>query len=627
MPPTATSRTKTKPPKLRTSAAAKASRNGAVERLPARKDVPARDTWDLGSLFPNDAAWEKAFKKWEKQISGYAPFQGQLGKSAKTLADCLNFDAELDRVGERVGTYAFLKTTEDSADAAYQRMKGRFMAVASRAGQEASFIRPEILAIPSRQLEKMLADKALAPWRLAIDRLVRFRPHTLSEGEERLLAMQVEMAQTADQAFHQLHDADMKFPVIKDAKGRQVELSHGTYSRFMDSPDRGVRQEAYEKYYGRFAENKHTLAATLAGSIQKDIYYGKARRYESARQAALFADKVPLAVYDNLIATVSDHLPALHRYYALRNKVLKLKKFSLYDQYVPLLPESKMKHTWDEAVEAVITSLTPLGTDYVKALAAGMRGRWCDRYPNQGKQSGAFSCGTFDGDPYILMNYQTEVLDHVFTLAHEAGHSMHSFYSARHQPYQYYNYTIFVAEVASTFNEQLLMRHLLSKVKSDEDRAILINRELDGIRGTIYRQTMFAEFEKLTHAAAEAGEPPTLQSLTGIYRELLAKYLGPTLDIDDYAVLECFRIPHFYRAFYVYKYATGLSAAIALSQRVVEGGKRELEDYLSFLKGGCSKYPLELLKDAGVDMEKPAPVAAALKRFAALVDELGKLLK
>ena len=602
-------------------------RTESVERLPKRSAVQKRDTWDLDSLFPNDETWEKAFKKWEKQIAGFAQFRGKLGLSAVWLADCLKFDADLDRVAERIGTYAFLKTTEDSANATYQRMKGRFLSVASRAGQEASFIRPEILAIPPKQLDKLLAEKQLAPWRLAIERLVRFRPHTLSSDEERLLAMQAEMAQTSDQTFHQLHDADMKFPVIKDEKGRQIELSHGTYSRFMDSPDRGVRQEAYEKYFGRFAENKHTLAATLGGSIQKDIYYAKARRYESALQGALFADNVPLSVYDNLIATVGDHLPTLHRYYALRNKVLKLKKFSLYDQYVPLLPKSKMKHTWDEAVEAITTSLAPLGAEYVKTVGAGLRGRWCDRYPNQGKQSGAFSCGTFDGDPYILMNYQSEVLDHVFTLAHEAGHSMHSYYSAKSQPYQYYNYTIFVAEVASTFNEQLLMRHLLTKVKNDQDRAILINRELDGIRGTIFRQTMFADFEKRTHAAAEAGEPPTLQSLTGIYRDLLTKYLGPTLTIDELSVLECLRIPHFYRAFYVYKYATGLSAAIALAERVTSGGKRELEDYLGFLKGGCSKFPLELLKDAGVDMEKPEPVAAAMKRFGELVDELGKLLK
>jgi len=614
-------------PTRNNSSASKNGRGDGVERLPKRSAVSKRDTWDLESLFPNDEAWEKAFKKWEKQIAGYEQFRGKLGLSAASLAGCLKFDADLDRAGERLGTYAFLKTTEDSADATYQRMKGRFLGVASRAGQEASYIRPEILAIPPKQLNKLLADKQLAPWRLAIERLVRFRPHTLSTGEERLLAMQTEMAQTADQTFHQLHDADMKFPVIQDEKGRLIELSHGTYSRFMDSPDRGVRQEAYEKYYGRFAENKHALAATLGGSIQKDIYYAKARRYESAVQCALFADNVPLAVYDNLIATVSDHLPTLHRYYALRNKVLKLKKFSLYDQYVPLLPESKMKHTWDEAVEAVTVSLTPLGSEYVKVMGAGLRGRWCDRYPNQGKQSGAFSCGTFDGDPYILMNYQSEVLDHVFTLAHEAGHSMHSYYSAKNQPFQYYNYTIFVAEVASTFNEQLLMRHLLTKVKTDEDRAILISRELDGIRGTIFRQTMFAEFEKLTHAAAEAGEPPTLQSLSGTYRELLVKYLGPALTIDDHAVLECLRIPHFYRAFYVYKYATGLSASIALAERVTSGGKQELEDYLGFLKGGCSKFPLDLLKDAGVDMQRPEPVAAAMKRFGKLVDELGKLLK
>lgn len=611
--------------------AASPSRNGhskrdRTERSPARHEVPASHRWDLTSLFVSNDRWEAALKKWEKQISGFARFRGTLGESAATLAACLKFDAEFDRAGERLGTYAHLKTTEDSAAGEYQRMRGRYLSVASRAAQEASYIRPEILAIPARQLERFLAAKEMAPWRLAIDRLVRFRPHTLSSDEERLLAMQTEMAQTADQTFFQLHDSDMRFPLLRDDKNRQVELSHGTYSRFLHSAKRSVRQEAYEKYFQRFAESKHTLASTLAGSIQKDIYYARARRYDSALAGALFQDNVPAAVYDNLIATVSDHLPSLHRYYALRGRVLKLKNLNLFDQYVPLVPETKMRHTWDEAVEAVIESLQPLGNEYVNALANGLRGGWCDRYPNQGKHSGAFSCGSFDGDPYILMNYQPEVLDDVFTLAHEAGHSMHTYLSARNQPYQYYNYVIFVAEVASTFNEQLLMRSMLSRIKRPADRAMLINRELDAIRGTIYRQTMFAEFEKLTHAWAESGEPITLDALTTIYRGLLAKYLGPMMVIDDLAPLECLRIPHFYRAFYVYKYATGLSAAIALSERVTQGGRRELDDYLSFLKGGCSKYPLDLLKDAGVDMTQPAPVAAALKRFDVLVDELDALL-
>lgn len=601
-------------------------RKGGVERLPKRSDVPQRDRWDLTSLFSGDAAWEKALKKWDKQLVGYERYRGHLGQSAAMLVGCLEFDAQLDRAAERLGTYAMLKTTEDSTDGTSQRMQGRFMSFASRAAQAASFIRPEILAIEPKRLDKLLADEALAPWRLALDRLVRFRPHTLSADEERLLAMQSEMAQTATSAFHQLHDSDMKFPVLRDEKNRQVELSHGTYSRFMHSENREVRRAAYENYFQRFAESKHTLAATLGGSIQKDIYYARARRYDSALSAALFQDKVPQSVYDNLIGTVSDHLKSLHRYQALRAKVLKVKRLSLFDQYVPLVSEAKMRHTWDEAVEVVLESLQPLGNEYVRALAGGLRGRWCDRYPNQGKQSGAFSCGSFDGDPYILMNYQEEVLDHVFTLTHEAGHSMHSYYSARNQPFQYYNYVIFVAEVASTFNEQLLMRHMLARVSSDEERAVLINRELDGIRGTIYRQTMFAEFEKLTHAQAEAGDPPTLDSLTETYRGLLEKYLGPGLAIDDRAVLECLRIPHFYRAFYVYKYATGLSAAIALADRVLGGRRSELNEYLGFLKAGCSKYPLDLLKDAGVDMQRPQPVAAALKRFGTLVDELAELL-
>jgi len=340
----------------------------------------------------------------------------------------------------------------------------------------------------------------------------------------------------------------------------------------------------------------------------------------------LFQDNVPQSVYDSLIASVRKHLPAVHRYYEVRRRKMKLRDIHHYDTYVPILSDMKVKRSWDKATDVIVAALQPLGSEYCQTLEAGLRGRWCDRYPNQQKQSGAFSSGTYDGDPHILMNFKPEVFDDTFTLAHEAGHSMHTWYSKNHQPYEYYSYAIFVAEVASTFNEQLLSHYLLQEVETDEERAFLINHEIDAIRGTIVRQTMFAEFEKQTHALAESGQALTVAAFKNIYSELLKAYFGPHFDIDDELALECFRIPHFYRAFYVYNYATGLSAAIALSQRVLKGGPKEVNDYLAFLKGGCSKWPLDLLRDAGVDMEKPGPVDTALKHFEKLVDEIDRLV-
>jgi len=438
--------------------------------------------------------------------------------------------------------------------------------------------------------------------------------------------MQSEMSEASNQIFRQLTDADLKWGAIKNERGELVELSNSSFSSFLQSPDRSVRKKAFHEYYKQFAAHENTLAATLAGSIQRDVYYARARNYPSALEASLFHDKVPVAVVDNLVESVHRHLGALYRYYDLRRRKMKLRDIHHYDTYVPILSELKTRHTWDQAVKLVISAIEPLGSEYCGVLETGLKGRWSDRYPNQGKQSGAFSSGSYHGDPFILMNYQSDVLDHVFTLAHEAGHSMHSYYSARNQPFQYYNYAIFVAEVASTFNEQLLARHMMKRATSDKQRAFLINREIDSIRGTIVRQTMFAEFERLTHALVEAGEPVTLDRFKSEYRKLLELYFGPDFAIDPELSLECFRIPHFYRAFYVYKYATGLSAAIALAERVTSGGQRELNDYLSFLKGGCSKYPLELLRDAGVDMEKPQAVDTALGYFERLVAELDELL-
>ncbi len=594
--------------------------------LPDRKDVNSADCWDLSSLVSGDEAWETEFKRLEERIPGYEKFRGKLGSSAAVLAEALEFDRDFDRAAERVGIYAFLKTTEDQGDSQYQAMKSRFQNLAVRASQAASYMRPELLTIQPERMSELTSDPAVEPFRLQLDRLLRFRPHTLTDNEERLLAMQGEMASAANNAFRQLNDADLRFGEIKDDKGQTLELTHATFASLLRSPARKVRREAFEQYYSQFSAHKNTLAATLCGSIQRDVYYAKARNYGSSLEASMFPDDVPISVYENLITAVRDSLPSVHHYLEVRRRSMKLKDIHHYDTYVPILSDLEKRHTWDEAVNVVIESLAPLGSEYTSVLEEGLRNRWSDRYPNRGKQSGAFSCGSFDADPYILMNFKEDVLNDVFTLTHEAGHSMHSWFSARSQPFQYYNYTIFVAEVASTFNEQLLTDHLLKNAGHDNERAYLINNELDSIRATVVRQTMFAEFEKTTHEMAEAGEALTVDSFRSVYRELLDAYFGPDFVIDKELELECFRIPHFYRAFYVYKYATGLSAAVALSRRVLQGGQQELEDYLSFLSGGCSKDPLDLLKDAGVDMTSPGPVKTTLERFEQLTKELDELL-
>lgn len=598
----------------------------ATKKLPPRSKVKAKDTWDLSSLFESDDEWETAFTKWQKEIKKYAKFKGTLGEGPEQLAKLLKFDSKFDRQGERLGSYAFLKTAEDATNSTYQRMVGRYQNSASEAGQASSFIRPEILSLSAAKLKKYLSAKPLAHFKLQLERLARYKPHTLSDREENLLAMQAEMAGTARKAFGQLNDADMQFGELENEKGETIELGHSSFSAFLNSPKRSVRKQAFHQFYKEFADHENTLAATLSGSIQRDVYYAKARNYPSAREASLFADNVPVAVYDNLINAVHSKLPAVYKYLDVRRRKMKLKDIHHYDTYVPILSELNVTTSWDKAVKQVVESLEPLGDDYCKVLADGLQGRWCDRFPNKGKRSGAFSAGCFDGDPYILMNYQPDVLNHVFTLAHEAGHSMHSYYSAGNQPYEYYDYTIFVAEVASTFNEELLGKYLFDRAKDDKQRAYLVNRAIDDIRGTIIRQTMFAEFEKITHELAESGEPLTVECLKGEYHKLLELYFGPDFAIDPKLDLECLRIPHFYSAFYVYKYATGMSAAVALSQGVLNGGKAELDAYLNFLKGGCSKYPLDLLRDAGVDMEKPEPVITALEHFESLVEQLDELL-
>ena len=596
-----------------------------VERLPKRDEVRLEDTWDLTVLYDSDEAWGDALEATKPLVAELAAYKGRLGEGAAILLECLKLDSRLDRQLDSLRNYAYLKTAEDQGNGHYQGLMGRFRFEVTRASEAGSFIRPELLALPPETLQSYLSDPTLALFQLRLERLVRYQPHTLTDREEKLLAMQGEMAQAARNAFRQLCDADMKFGVVTDEKGGKRELSSATFVQFLHSPDREVRRTAFQQYYDEYEAHRNTLAATLSGSIQADVYYARVRNYASAREAALFPDNVPTTVYDNLVSTVRAGLPVVHRFYDLRRRKMGLEDIHHYDCYVPILSDLKMDHPWDEAVDVVLDSLHPLGAEYQSVLATVLRGRWCDRYPNQGKQSGAFSYGTFDGLPYIMMNYKSDVLSDLFTLTHEAGHSMHSWYSSKHQPYEYHDYTIFVAEVASTFNEQLLTHHLLEKTQDPRVKAFLINQQIDDIRNTIIRQTMFAEFEQRTHAAGEEGQPLTVDTLTGIYRELLEAYFGPNFVLDPQLNLECLRIPHFYNAFYVYKYATGLSAAIALSEQVLKEGEPAVQAYLGFLKGGCSKDPLDLLKDAGVDMSTPAPIERALHRFEQLVSELDDL--
>lgn len=611
----------------RKNVAVKSAVVGGGGMLPERAKVKVGDTWDLSPMFASGAEWEKAYTEASDLVARYETFKGRLGESAGVLREFFEFDAGYSRLLDKLGTYASLRTTEDQGDGAAQTLRGKFAHLATKVGEATSYFRPELMGLSDATIAGYLGAAELAPWKLALERITRYRPHTLNKSEEKLLAMQGQMAEASSLIFTQLNNADLKFGTIKDDKGKTVELSHASFSSFLNSPNREVRKTAFEQYYGVFEGHKNSIAAALASSVHRDVYYAKARHFPTARESALFADNVPTSVYDNLVGSVRKALPSVHRYFEVRRKAMKLKDIHHYDTYVPIFSDLKKHHTWDQAVSVVCDSLAVLGTEYVETLRKGMTSdRWCDRYPNKGKQSGAFSSGCFDSPPYILMNFREDVLEHVFTLTHEAGHSMHTWHSVRNQPYQYSDYVIFVAEVASTFNEQLLARHLMNNAKSDRERAYLINRQIDGIRGTIVRQTMFAEFERDIHAMAEAGEPLTVESLRATYRKLLDAYFGPKFEVDKVLELECLRIPHFYRAFYVYKYATGLSAAVALSQKVVNEEPGALGKYLGFLKGGGSKFPLDLLKDAGVDMTTPGPVDAALAHFDKLVSELDSLI-
>ena len=590
-----------------------------------RHEVPLADTWDLTLLFPTDESWEQGFQQLATSYRAITEFRGRLGTSAQALLESLECQKAFHQLMEQLNQYAGLRLSEDSSNATSLDRDGRLQSLMAQIEEVTSFIAPEIQAIDDATFGRYLADPLLAEWIIPLENLRRLQLHTLSDREERLLALSGPTIAGHQETFSQLTDVDMTFGTVCDEQGREITLTQSSFSSLLQRPDRRVRQEAFDKFYNEFSDHRYTLASSLASSIKGDVFHARARNYPSALEEALFDDDVPVSVYDNLITAVRSRREVLFRYYELRRRIFKLPDLHVYDTYAPLVTTVQSNVSFDEAIEKVLASLHPLGEQYVETLARGLREeRWCDRYENKGKRSGAFSSGGYQGPPYILMNYKADVFSDIYTLAHEAGHSMHTWYARETQSFQNYHYPIFLAEVASTFNEVLLTEHLLATTEDPMMRAYIINRQIDDLRGTVFRQTMFAEFEKITHAAEEAGEALTLDFFKKTYRALLDAYFGPGVTIDDALELECFRIPHFYNAFYVYQYATGIAAAVTLATQVLTTGNHQR--YLDFLKSGGSRFPIETLRTAGVDMQTAAPVLTTLDLFERRVNELESLL-
>ncbi|MBQ5781194.1 MAG: oligoendopeptidase F, partial [Spirochaetaceae bacterium] len=489
--------------------------------------------------------------------------------------------------------------------------------VSTEIASETAFFETEIQEIPEEQMKNFLENPKFENYKIWLSKLLHLKKYILSEKEERIFALQSQSSDTAHKTFEMLTNVDMNYGEV-DGK----PLTQSSFSSFMESENRSVREEAYKKFYATFDAHKNSLAAMYAGSVNQDIFYAQARGYDSALHSALFPNNVPISVYDNLISTIRSNLQPLHRYYSARKRLLKVEELRHYDVYVPLVKKASKTTEFDDAIEILREALSPLGTEYTDILCSGLKSGWCDRYENKGKRSGAFSSGAYTGYPYILMNYKKDVLRDVFTLAHEGGHSMHSYFSAKSNPFMHYDYTIFEAEVASTFNEELLFQYLISEENDQKVKEYLISTRASDILATLYRQTMFAEFEQKTHSLVEAGTPLTLDKIREIYSGLLRDYFGEEMVFEPESDLEALRIPHFYSAFYVYKYATGISAALTLANRVLNGGKTERDDYFAFLKSGGSRYPIDSLKLAGVDMSRSEPIEEAVKVFSRLVEKI-----
>lgn len=594
--------------------------------IPERKELDPAFTWALEDLYSCDAAWQEEFE-WDKDyLESVKAYQGQLGESAKLLLNYLKLNDEISVVYDRLATYAFRRADEDTRDAGPQGMCAQLLNFLTQLSTASSFESNEILAITDETLEQFYQEQPeLATYRRYLDNIRRRKEHILSPAEEKLLAMAGELSDNPDNIFSMLNDADLCFPDAVDAQGNPHTLTHGTYIPMMHGSDRTLRKSAFENLYGVYGQYKNTLAATLAAQAKQLWFFAQARKYPTALAAALDGTEVPEAVYHNLIAAVRENLPKMYRYVRLRKQLLGVEELHFYDLYANMVGDVEPKYTFEQAKEIAQKALAPLGSDYGNILKEGFQERWIDVYENVGKRSGAYSAGT-KVHPYVLLNYH-DTLNDVFTLVHEMGHAIHSDLSNWNQPTVYSEYVIFVAEVASTCNEALLMEYLLQKTTDKKERAYLINYFLEQFRTTLYRQTMFAEFEEKINQLAQDGQGITAEMCCQIYRQLNVDYFGPDIVVDDAIALEWARIPHFYYNYYVYQYATGYAAAIALSQRILKEGKPAVEDYLKFLRGGSSLPPIELLKLAGVDMSTAEPIHQALARFDGLIGELETLME
>lgn len=593
--------------------------------IPNRKDIPDSDKWDLTSLFKTDNDWELSLAKIEPMAQEIVQYKGKLGTSKETLLETLKKYSELWQTAEIVENYASLMHNADESDNDATDKEGRAQMAVVKASSELSFFDTEITAIDSSKLESWINTPEFSEYKIYIKKLLHLKPYILSEKEERILALQQETSETAYKTFSILENVELDFGTI-EVDGKQLPLTQTTWSQFLKNPDRNIRKAAYERFYGVFEKHENTLASLYAGSVNQDIFETRARGYSSCIEAALYSNKVPVEVYTNLIDTVHKNFDTLHRYYRIFQKALGTEDLRHYDVYMPFTKDINIHTTYDQAVEICRQALSPLGKEYTDTLCNGLKNGWVDRYENKGKRSGAFSSGCYTGYPYILLNYKEDVIRDVFTMAHEGGHSMHSWYSSHNNPFMHYNYTIFEAEVASTFNEELVFQYLLKNSKSKEEKLYYLSMRAGDILATLHRQTMFAEYELKVHELVENGTPLSAKILRKIYRELLVQYFGDTMKFEENSDMEGLRIPHFYNSFYVYKYATGISAAMALADRVTNGGESEREDYFKFLKSGGSRYPIESLKVAGVDMSKTEPIQKALDKFKEIVDELEKLI-
>lgn len=598
-----------------------------TKELPKRNEIPEERTWKLEDIFATDEAWEKEFDDIKQVYPQIKEYQGKLSESAEKLLSMLKFQDEISmRIG-KLYTYAHMRYDQDTTNSHYQELNSRAENLITLVSSAMSFITPEILSMSDEKIDAFLKEnEELKQYEHYLKNAVRQRPHVLNEREEAILAEASEVTSNPSQTFGMLNNADLKFPAVKDEEGNEIDLTHGRYIRFLESDNRRVRKDAFTAMYETYGKYKNTFASTLSGSVKKDNFYAKIRNYESARQAALNPNNIPEKVYDNLVEAVNEKLHLLQRYMGLKKKILGVDELHMYDIYTPLVKNVKMEVTYDEAQDLVLRGLAPLGEEYQEILREGFQNRWIDVEENKGKRSGAYSSGAYGTNPYILLNWQNNV-NNLFTLAHELGHSVHSYYTRKYQPYRYGNYSIFVAEVASTTNENLLNDYLLKETEDTSKKLYLLNHFLEGFRATVYRQTMFAEFEHDIHVRVQNGEALTADKLTSIYYDLNKKYFGEDVVVDEEIGLEWARIPHFYYNYYVYQYATGFSAAAALSSQILTEGESAVERYVDFLKAGSSDYPIEVLKRAGVDMTSKQPILEALDVFEEKLNELENLIK